>query len=174
MVIVLMGVSGVGKTTVGQELAAALGWRFVDGDDFHSRANIEKMAHGTPLDEDDRRPWLAALARAVDDWIETGQDVVLACSALRRSHRRVLRGRRDGGVRFVHLDVPADVLAARLRDRPGHFMPRALLESQLAALEPPVEALSVDGSARPEVVARRIMDALGPSRARDAEPRGVR
>jgi gluconokinase len=140
MIVVVMGVSGAGKTTVGEALARALGWPFVEADELHPAANVDKMRRGEPLDDADRAPWLAAVAarmRALDDG-------VVACSALRERYRAALRVRPD--VRFAFLDVPRDVLAERLAQRRGHFMPPSLLPSQLATLERPDDALVVDGT----------------------------
>ncbi len=133
--IVVMGVAGCGKTTVGERLGRALGWPFAEGDRFHPPANVAKMAAGTPLTDADRWPWLATLAATLAAREAAGQSSVLACSALRRSYRDLLRGgaRR---VRFLHLDGTRAVLAARLGARPCHFFPPALLDSQLATLEP--------------------------------------
>jgi gluconokinase len=133
--IVVMGVSGSGKTTVGEALAAALGWRFVEGDAFHPAANVAKMASGHPLDDDDRRPWLEALAAEIGKDDAAGRSSVVGCSALRRAYRDILRaGAPD--VRFLHVHGDEALLAARVSHRPGHFFPAALLESQLATLEP--------------------------------------
>ena len=140
MIVVVMGVSGAGKTTIGQALAAALGWPFVEADDLHPPANVAKMARGEPLDDADRAPWLEAVAarmRALDDG-------VVACSALRERYRDVLRVRPD--VRFVLLDVPPALLQQRLAARRGHFMPPSLLPSQLATLERPADAIVIDGA----------------------------
>lgn len=143
--VVLMGVSGTGKSTVGVPLAEALAGTFADGDDFHPDANVAKMASGEPLTDEDRWPWLHALADWTRQQHEAGRSTVLACSALRRAYRDVLRG----GARptyFVHLTAPADLIRQRMQGR-EHFMPAALLESQLATLEPlePDEAgLAVD------------------------------
>jgi carbohydrate kinase (thermoresistant glucokinase family) len=126
-----MGVAGSGKSTIAAGLAARAGARFVDADDLHARASVAKMASGTPLTDEDRWPWLAALRRA----LRQEQDVVVACSALRRVYRDVLRS--AGGVRFVHLDVTADEAARRLASRPGHYMRAGMVASQVAALEPP-------------------------------------
>ncbi|HEV6953981.1 MAG TPA: gluconokinase [Promicromonospora sp.] len=132
--VVVMGVSGTGKTTVGQELAAALGSVFVEGDAFHPRANIDKMAAGHPLDDADRRPWLRALADEIARLEGVGQTSVTACSALRRAYRDWLReGYAD--LYFVHLEATHDVLIDRMRRR-KHFMPPSLLQSQLDTLEP--------------------------------------
>jgi gluconokinase len=147
MVVVVMGVSGAGKTTVGSALAARLGWTFVDADDLHPAGNVEKMRRGVPLTDDDRTPWIRALARGVDAWSRAGRDVVLACSALRRSHRDVLRAAVPDGasIRFAYLAGERPVIDRRLRGRAGHFMPGSLLASQLDALEAPdaSEALAV-------------------------------
>ena len=133
--VVVMGVSGCGKTTVARALADALGWTFAEADDFHPAANIEKMEAGHPLDDDDRAPWLAAIRDWMRERADAGQDAVITCSALKRAYRDVLR---DGGPRvvFLHLDGDRETLAARMAGRSGHFMPGSLLDSQLADLEP--------------------------------------
>ena len=133
-VIVIMGVCGSGKSTVGQAVAEHFGLQFHDADDFHSTANKERMASGTPLTDEDRSPWLAAMAEAASTW---SAGAVLACSALKQSYRDVLRGG-CSAMAFVFLDVPAQVLEERMAGR-EHFMPSSLIESQLAALEPPTE-----------------------------------
>ncbi|HSK18269.1 MAG TPA: gluconokinase [Longimicrobiales bacterium] len=139
VVIVVMGVSGVGKTTVGRALARGLDWPFHDADDLHSPASIDLMRSGTPLTDDQRQPWLSALARLIGDHAREGRSMVLACSALRRSHRMALLAEtpdpRD--VRLVHLAAESDRLADRLGRRAGHFFPAELLTTQLDALEPP-------------------------------------
>jgi gluconokinase len=135
MVVVLMGVSGSGKTTVGQALAARLGWRFEDADDLHPLVNVDKMRHGVPLTDEDREPWIRALRDTIRRHLANGDDVVLACSALRRQHRDALRV--GGEVRFVYLEGSYELIDRRLRDRAGHFMPESLLKSQFEALEPP-------------------------------------
>lgn len=154
-----MGVSGVGKTTVGRLLAAGLGWPFLDADDFHPAANVAKMQAGQPLDDADREPWLATLAAALRQRLERGESAVLACSALKESYRDRLRV--GPAVRFVHLRAPREVIRRRLEERRGHFFAPDLLASQLAALEEPEGALSVDVSEPPELVARRIVGELG-------------
>ena len=133
--IVVMGVSGSGKTTVGEALAEALGWRFVEGDSFHPARNVAKMAAGHPLDDDDRRPWLEALAAEIARDEAAGRSSVIGCSALRRAYRDILRtGAPD--VRFLHVHGDTALLMERVSHRPGHFFPASLLESQLATLEP--------------------------------------
>jgi gluconokinase len=133
--VVVMGVSGSGKTTVAVELARRLGWEFAEGDDHHPRANVEKMRAGVPLDDADREPWLRALARWIGEREQAGTSCVLTCSALKRSYRDLLREGNDA-VWFVHVDVPEAVLTERLAARKGHYMPASLLGSQLATLEP--------------------------------------
>jgi gluconokinase len=160
MVIVLMGVSGSGKTTVGIPLAAALGGEFAEGDDYHPPANVEKMRQGIPLDDADRRPWLEALSAEIGRWLADGRTMVLACSALKRSYRAILRGGRPE-VRFVHLKGSAPVLRARLAERRGHYMPASLLDSQLAALEEPQDAIVVTVDRPPAEIVARILSALG-------------
>ncbi len=129
--VVVMGVAGSGKTTVGRGLADALGVPFVDGDDLHPPANIAKMARGAPLDDDDRRPWL----EAVGAWLAERPAGVVACSALKRSYRDLLRTAAPGAV-FLHLSADRDAIVERVADRPGHFMPASLVDSQFADLEP--------------------------------------
>jgi gluconokinase len=134
--LVVMGVSGTGKTTVAAELADRLGWTFIEGDGLHPPANIEKMSAGIPLDDDDRGPWLEALASLQAFHHADGVSTVLTCSALKRRYRDVLRSRLpDGSVFFVHLAAPFEVLRERMESR-EHFMPASLLESQFDALEP--------------------------------------
>ena len=162
MVIVLMGVSGSGKTSVGVLLARALGGEFVEGDDYHPPANVAKMRQGIPLDDADRRPWLETLAAEIGRWLEAGRTVVLACSALKRSYRAILRGGRPG-VRFVYLKGNAALIRARLAQRRGHYMPASLLDSQLATLEEPLDAIVADIDATPEQIAAEIEAALTPA-----------
>jgi gluconokinase len=133
--LVVMGVSGSGKTTVARSVAARLGWPFAEGDDFHPAANVAKMHAGIPLDDDDRWPWLRALVAWIGERVEAGESVVVTCSALKRRYRDLLASG-DPCVFFVHVDVAPDVLRARLAQRTGHYMPASLLDSQLAALEP--------------------------------------
>lgn len=145
-VLVVMGVSGAGKTTLGCALAGALGWDFADADDFHPPANIAKMRAGSPLDDVDRAPWLAALRTEIERRLAGGSPLVLACSALKERYRRILVGGDAERVRLVHLDGPPGLIATRLAGRAGHYMPPTLLGSQLAALERPAdhEALRID------------------------------
>jgi gluconokinase len=165
-VVVVMGVSGSGKSTVGARLAERLGWDLAEGDAFHPAANVAKMAAGQPLTDADREPWLAAVAAWIDTELQAGRRGVITCSALKRSYRDRLR-RAD--VRFVYLRVPRAELERRLSNRPGHFMPASLLASQLDALEPPgadetavtVDANDVEQSVDSIVAALRSSAALG-------------
>ena len=143
MVIVIMGVSGAGKTTVGSLLASKLNWTFRDGDEFHPAANVAKMASGTPLTDDDRWPWLQAIHDHLSKTLASASSAVVACSALKAEYRRRLA---EGlpGVRFVHLSGTPELLAQRVAGRRDHFMPPGLLGSQLAILEAPSDALVVD------------------------------
>ena len=161
VLIVVMGVSGVGKTAAGKLVAEALGLPFHDGDDFHPAANRRKMAAGVPLTEADREPWLEDLARRMAAWEAEGGAVV-ACSALRKRHRELLAAAEPGAVRFVFLDAPVNVIRERLDARRGHYMPASLLDSQLATLEPPGpgEALHVDASGTPEATTRAVLKSL--------------
>lgn len=159
--LVVMGVSGSGKTTVGRMLAARLAWPFAEGDDFHPPANIDKMASGHPLTDEDRWPWLAAIGRWIDERIEAAEDGVVTCSALKRSYRDVLR---RPEVAFVHLTGDRAAIAERVAARHGHFMPAALLDSQLATLEPPdadERVIPVDLALPPSEIADQVVRALG-------------
>ena len=144
MVIVVMGVSGSGKTTVGRALALAVGGEFRDGDDYHTPESIAKMARGIPLNDADRAPWLDVLRELIDEWRPRPEILVLACSALTRRIRERLRLDRDG-IRVVHLEGTRALLDARMRAR-EHFMPAELLESQLALLERPSAAIVLDAA----------------------------
>ena len=142
MIVLLMGVSGVGKTTLGEALARSLGWRFIDADDYHPPENVAKMKAGTPLDDADRWPWLARLNKVLKE----EQNAVLACSALKASYRERLA---QGIERFitVYLDGDFALINERMKGRRHRYMPAALLESQFAALEPPADAIRVDVAA---------------------------
>lgn len=166
--LVVMGVSGSGKSTVGIELAARLGRPFLEGDAFHPAANVAKMTAGLPLTDDDRWPWLDAICAALGEQAAAGRSTVVACSALRRAYRDRL-SRAPGRVRFVCLDVPPDELARRLAARAGHFMPAALLGSQLATLEPLADdedGFSVTASDDPTALVDEVVRRLGPAAGR--------
>ena len=151
MIVVLMGVSGVGKTTIGELLAQRLGWRLIEGDEYHPRENVAKMAAGIPLEDADRWPWLDALNRRIRD----ERNAIVTCSALKESYRgRLLAEIADA--RIVYLHAPKALIAARVAERKHKFMPASLLESQFAALEPPANAIAIDVS----VDAGRSVDAI--------------
>jgi len=160
MIVIIMGVTGVGKSTVGQLLAQSTGWPLYDADDYHSPANVEKMRAGIPLTDDDRWPWLDrlnALLRAADSKQESA---ILACSALKQKYRDRLQ-KELGNVRWVHLKGDIELIRARLKQRRGHYMNPALLQSQFDALEPPGDAIVIDVSDSPATLARRVLIALG-------------
>ena len=142
MIVVVMGVTGCGKTTVGAALAQRMGWRFLDADDFHPPANVAKMAAGTPLADEDRWPWLDRLAAELRAIEQSGGSAVLACSALKESYRARLAA--AGDLRFVHLAGDEATIAARLASRRHRYMPASLLSSQFATLERPANAIEVD------------------------------
>ena len=155
MIVVVMGVSGAGKTTIGRLLAAQLGVPFIEGDDYHPAANVAKMASGVPLDDQDRWPWLARLNAILRE--EKG--AVLACSALKETYRaRLLDGIAEA--RIVHLHGNRSLIASRLAERKHRYMPASLLDSQLAALEPPPRAIAVDVVAAPEACVAAIVATL--------------
>ncbi len=154
-----MGVTGCGKTTVGALLAQDCGWAFYDADDFHPAENVAKMKSGTPLDDEDRWPWLDRLNALLLDSERQGKSLVLACSALKQAYRdRLARG--CASARFVLLDGDPELMRARLAARRGHYMNPALLDSQFAILEPPPDALRLDVSGSPERLVQRIREAL--------------
>ena len=154
-----MGVSGSGKSTVGRVLAEQLGWPFVDADDFHPPANIDKMRRGIPLNDEDRRPWLAAIADMIHSLCTRQVRMVLACSALKHAYQDYLREHGDCVV-YVLLSGSPELIQQRLAARKGHFMDPHLLASQFAALEPPENAVTVDITPSPEVIATEIRQKL--------------
>jgi len=154
-----MGVVGAGKTTVGGLLAGQLGWKFVDADSFHSPANIEKIRRGIPLDDADRAPWLQAIRQAIDRWITKKQNVVLACSALKKVYREELDGGAD--VKLVYLKGTYEVIHERLGLRQGHFATEKLLTSQFAILEEPKDGVVVDVEQSPKDIVAEIRRLMG-------------
>jgi gluconokinase len=161
-IIVLMGVSGCGKTTVGAVLAQQLGAHFLEGDTLHPPENIAKMQRGEPLTDADRWPWLHAVAEMIDDWRARGISGVVACSALKRAYRKILIGARED-VRLVYLRGTREMIATRLAARRGHFMPAALLDSQFSALEEPASeenAIVVAVDRTPEEMIEELREKL--------------
>ena len=160
-----MGVAGAGKTTVGERLASARGWPFADADDYHSAENVARMRRGEGLTDAQRAPWLRALAALIADHVTRGAPLVLACSALRRSYRSTLAPEALGStVRFAHLRVSPETLAARLGARAGHYASGTLLASQLATLEPPdpdEDVLTLDGERTPDEIVAALRATLG-------------
>jgi gluconokinase len=155
MIVLVMGVAGVGKTTIGEALARALGWRFIDADDYHPPQNVAKMKAGIPLEDADRWPWLAHLNKLLKE----EDNAVLACSALKESYRqRLAQGIADFTVVYLH--GSAELIRSRMETRSHRFMPAALLESQFAALEPPKDAITIDVAADPSLSVAAIMARL--------------
>jgi len=154
MIILLMGVTGAGKTTVGRALAEQLYWRFADADDYHSAANVAKMHAGIPLTDEDRAPWLQSLRDAIRGWLANGENVVLACSALKASYRDILLI--SPQVKLVYLRATEPLIEARLATRTGHYMNPHLVPSQFATLEEPANALLVDAGGTVEDIVHQI------------------
>jgi gluconokinase len=158
MIVVVMGVSGSGKTTVGKLLAAELGGHFQEGDELHPRENVEKMSAGIALTDADRLPWLGKIAQVIDAWRARGESGVITCSALKRSYRNIVIGDRPG-VRLVYLKGSPDLIRQRMAARHGHFMPPALLDSQFAILEEPSpdeNPIVIDVGGQPQQIAHEI------------------
>jgi gluconokinase len=144
MILILMGVSGSGKSTIGQALAQTFDWEFVEADTLHPKENIEKMSQGIPLDDRDRDPWLKAIRQKIVEIQAAGHSAVVACSALKQSYRDILRGNQDEGLHFVYLKGSPKTLKQRLIHREGHFMKADMLDSQFAALEEPAYEIEVN------------------------------
>jgi gluconokinase len=161
--VVVMGVSGAGKSTVGKLIAARLGCPFRDADSFHPKANIQKMASGQPLTDEDRWPWLKAIAAWIAEHRAAGTSCVVTCSALKRAYRDIVTGKQRADVRLVYLKGDFELIEARLKARKGHFMPPELLRSQFAALEEPApdeHAITVSIDAIPEGIAASVLENL--------------
>jgi len=154
-----MGVAGSGKTAVGKAVATRLNWLFLDADDFHPAANIEKMKHGIPLNDQDRIPWLQALRDKLRRLLAEGRSVILACSALKESYRQLLSDD-VAGIRFVLLDVDQETIRQRLQHRSAHFFPKELMDSQFAALEKPKDAIIIDARKPLNEVIDRVLEAV--------------
>jgi gluconokinase len=168
MIIVVMGVAGSGKTTVGTMLAEAMNCQLLEGDSLHSRKNIDKMSHGIPLTDGDRAPWLAAIHARILDAFERGLDLVVACSALKQQYRKLIA--KDVPITWVYLKGPPALIRARLMRRPKHFMKANMLPSQFDALDEPTDALVVDVSAPPNAIVGQILSEVrSPRHAGPAE-----
>lgn len=163
MVLIIMGVEGTGKTTIGKMLADRLGWKFYDADDYHPKRNIEKMRSGIPLDDEDRWPWLKEVGRLINSSLNLNEPSVIACSALKRSYREYLKQKNEKII-FVYLKGDKSTIYRRLASRRGHFVGTQLLESQLQTLEEPVGVLTCDISRQPEAITDCIIKKLGLSK----------
>lgn len=163
--VVLMGVSGSGKTTVGELLAERLGWDFVEGDEYHAPAHVAQMEAGVPLSDDDRQPWLQQLRRLIVDRLSAGESLVLTCSALKQSYRDLMVAG-DPRVLVVYLQGDAETIGSRMVERKGHFMKAPMLASQFEVLEEPEDAITVDAGNSPDEIADQAIVGL--------EARGVR
>ncbi|MEH2353729.1 gluconokinase [Nostoc sp.] len=167
MIIIVMGVSGSGKTTIGKLLADSLEWEFSDADTFHSPENVEKMRRGIPLSEDDRMPWLQDLQTAIKHWLQENKNVVLACSALKDSYRQFLVVDSDSSAnakgertKLVYLKGSYELIQMRLQERSNHYMSEKLLDSQFYTLEEPVDTLCMDVAQPPQIIVQNIRTAL--------------
>jgi gluconokinase len=161
VILILMGVTASGKTTIGRKLAALEGWEYAEGDDYHSEANKARMHAGIPLTDEDRVPWLASLHEVLLGWDRSGSSGVMACSALKQSYRDTLSaGISKESLRFVLLEVPRILLEQRLAERRNHYMSPALLDSQIATLELPKDAIRVHSDVDPELVVQEIIAAV--------------
>ncbi|MFC3300854.1 Thermoresistant gluconokinase [Arthrobacter agilis] len=161
--VVVMGISGSGKTTIATQLTETLGWVFAEADDFHPPANIEKMTAGTALTDEDRWPWLESMRTWLTEQAQAGRSTVVTCSALRRSYRDVLT-QAEGRVDFVHLLGDTDLILERMKTRSGHFMPESLLPSQISTLEPlgpDEQGVMIENTGTPHDVVSRVIDQLG-------------
>jgi gluconokinase len=159
MIVIVMGTTGSGKTTIGSLLAKRMGWEFGDADDFHPPANVEKMKHGIPLTDADRMPWLKALHDKIVGWIAEPRNAVLACSALKQSYRDELKAGPE--VKFVYLKGSYELFSTRVLARKGHFAKQDLIASQFAALEEPKDAITVDATLLPEAIVAEVRRKLG-------------
>lgn len=167
MILILMGVTGSGKTTIGTLLASETGWEYAEGDDYHSPENVAKMHAGIPLTDEDRAPWLSALHQVLLGWYNSGKSGIMACSALKQSYRDTLRDSiPPADLRFVLLEAPEPVLQDRLAHRTGHYMNPILLQSQIDTLEIPSDALRVSVVQQPADAVHQILDALKTPTAR--------
>jgi len=158
VIVIIMGTTGAGKTTIGTMLATQLNWQFADADTFHPPANIEKMSRGIPLTDADRAPWLEAMRKAILEWIAAGKNVVLACSALKRAYRDELRPSPE--VKIVYLKGDYALFAERIRHRHGHFAGEQILGGQFADLEEPTDAVTIDAAQSPEQIVAEIRKRL--------------
>ena len=156
MIYVVMGVAGCGKTTVARMLSEALGVGCYEADDYHTPANVEKMRNAAPLTTEDRLPWLGRLAEEIGRWANCG-GAVLACSALRKSYRDILRSGAEGKVVFIYLKGSKDLIVERMKERAGHFFPLELLDSQFEALQEPQSAITVDLDSTPEPICENVV-----------------
>jgi gluconokinase len=167
VILIVMGVVGVGKTTIGSLLAQKLGWQFADADDFHPAANVERIHNGIALNDADRAPWLAALRNAILRWNANRQNAVLACSALKRKYRDELRA---DGVQFVYLEGDYELIEQRLRVRRGHFASDSILKSQFDDLEEPADAITIEVGRTPDAIVSEIIKKLKLSAVAYSDP----
>ena len=160
MFYIIMGVSGSGKSTVGQLLSARTGWQFFDADDFHPQSNIDKMSRGIPLTDRDRLPWLYKLQNLITNTLNAGRNGILACSALKSSYRDILSGKYSDKVVFIYLRGDYNCIQSRMKQRQGHFMAEKMLRSQFATLEKPENAVVVDVSLSPQAIVEQIFKVI--------------
>jgi gluconokinase len=155
MIFIIMGVSGSGKSTIGEAVSSKLGWKYYEGDNFHPAANIEKMKNGIPLNDDDRMPWLNSIRKVIEEAISRHESIIISCSALKEKYRAILKV--DDGVGLIYLKGSYDLIKKRMEERTDHFFKPEMLKSQFDALEEPADAVQIDISNSPGMIIKEVL-----------------
>lgn len=158
MVLIVMGVAGCGKTSVGRMLSEKLGWKYYEGDDYHPKENVEKMSNGIPLNDDDRKPWLLKLRSIIEDALSQGINIIITCSALKESYREILKVNKE--VKFIYLKGSYELIEARMKLRKNHFMKPGMLKSQFEALQEPADAITIEIDQSLEDIQKNILSEI--------------